>query len=144
MATNDPIVRTSEEKHDEYGREIMDDTPIKIAVRRPESMFETMRRNVQLAKLELLRDNAIEETEEEADDFEVGDDFVPLSRYENDHIPSIKEAKLQIAAWKREIERQNLEAALAASKKASLEKSIPEQDASPEPAPPQSGGSART
>lgn len=68
---------------DERGHEILDDTPVAIPVRltRPPTLTEQMR---QVIRGELSRAAAAEgyETFEEADDFDVDDDFDPQSPWE--------------------------------------------------------------
>lgn len=96
-------------RHDEQGREKLDDRPMQppLGYKRAPSLAEQIRQQVIAAKLEEL--DALQETDEEADDFEIGDDFEPLSPHENDHIPSIKELRKRADEINAEIQRQNLE-----------------------------------
>lgn len=82
-------------KYNEKGEELMDPTPMQppLGYKKTKSLSEQIREQVMRMKQELLADDAIAETEEEADDFEVGDDFEPLSPHENDHVPTVKELK---------------------------------------------------
>lgn len=97
-------------RHDSEGGEQLDTTPIAIpsGIKKQPSLFEQINQAVRLQK---LRDadgdpNNIEETDEEADDFEVGEDFEPLSPHENDHIPSIKVLKERVKEINAEIEKR--------------------------------------
>lgn len=97
------------ERYTEDGLEIMDPKPMQppLGYKRAPTLTEQIRQQVLAHKLEML--DQLEETEEEADDFEVGDDFEPSSKYENDNTPSIKELKGRVAEINAEIQRQNTE-----------------------------------
>lgn len=84
----------AKDRHNENGEEILDPVPMQppVGYKKTLSLAEQIRQQVRLHKME-LEDNSIQETEEEADDFEVGEDYEPLSKYENDHIPSVKQLK---------------------------------------------------
>lgn len=96
-------------RHSETGGERLDPTPMQppLGYKRAPSLSEQIRAQVLAAKLEAL--DALEETEEEADDFEVGDDFEPLSPHENEHVPSIKTLKARAQEINDEIKRRNME-----------------------------------
>jgi len=96
-------------RHDDAGREKLDDRPMQppLGYKRAPTLAEQIRQQVIRAKLEELE--MLQETDEEADDFEVGDDFEPLSPHENEHIPSIKELRKRADEINAEIRRQNLE-----------------------------------
>lgn len=104
------MTKWSEIRHNENGEEILNDTPMQppLGYRRAPSLAEQIRAQVIAAKLEEL--DQLEETEDDADDFEVGDDYEPLSSYENDHIPSIKELRRQVSEINAEIHKRNHEA----------------------------------
>lgn len=72
-------------RYDEQGRELPDPTPVEIPVgfQRPESLQEQIKR---LVRTELSAQAQAEgfESFEEADDFEVGDDYDPSSPHELD------------------------------------------------------------
>lgn len=72
-------------RFDENGHEVLDPTPVAIPVgfRRPPSLQEMIR---QYVRRELSQQAAAEghETFEEADDFDVGDDYDPRSPWELD------------------------------------------------------------
>lgn len=110
----------SEERHNAAGEEILDPTPKQppLGHKRTVPLREQIMQQVRLMKR--LEDDAIAETEDEADDFEIGDDFEPLSKYENDHIPSIKVLKKQAAEINRKIADANRRAAIAAHEKSQL------------------------
>lgn len=83
-------------KYSPDGEEVMDATPVEMPVnlKRPPSLQERVR---DLVRSERLRDAAMQagkETFEEADDFDVGDDYDPTSPYEqnfdqmNEPVPS--------------------------------------------------------
>lgn len=72
--------------YDERNREILDDTPVSLPIgfRRPPTLQETIRA---LVRTEVSKRAANEglETFEEADDFNVGDDYDPTSPWELDY-----------------------------------------------------------
>lgn len=74
----------SKARIDELGREIGDPTPLAIPIkhRREETQDERIKRLVRSERLAQEAANAGFETFEEADDFDVGDDFDPTSPYE--------------------------------------------------------------
>jgi len=111
---------SSEEKHNRQGQELMDPTPMQppMGYRKTPTLSEQIAQQVRQMKLELLQNDSIGETEEDADDFEIGDDFEPLSPHENDHIPSIKVLKQQALEINKRIEEANRRAAIAAHEKA--------------------------
>lgn len=124
----------SEKKHDEHGFEKMDPTPMQppLGFRRTPSLHEQIRHAVMIDRLENMK---LEETEDEADDFEIGEDFEPLSPHENDHIPSIREMKKKVEELNLEIKKANTKAAIAAYEK-KLAESKPETPAEVEETPP--------
>jgi len=72
---------------DEHGREKPNPTPMAppIGYRRQPTIAEQMRQMIQLASLEAAQAGA--ETEEEANDFDVGEDMEPNPPYEHDFDP---------------------------------------------------------
>lgn len=92
--------KLSPQRHDDNGYEKLDPTPMQppLGYKKTLSLSEQILQQVRQYKQQLLEDDAIEETDEEADDFEVGEDFEPLSPYENDHIPSVKKLKADAKA----------------------------------------------
>lgn len=107
----------SKQKHDDNGFEIMDPVPMEppLGYRKSPTLSEQIAQQVRQMKLELLRGGDDQpETEEEADDFVVGDDFEPLSPHENDHIPSIKVLKARAKEINEQIKEANRRAAIAA------------------------------
>lgn len=113
-------MKKAEAKHDAFGNEKINPTPLEppLGYKRVPSLSEMIAQQVRRMKIELLEDDAIQETEEEADDFEVGDDFHPLSPHENDHIPSIKVLKQKAKEINDKIKEANRRAAIAAHEKA--------------------------
>lgn len=111
--------RQSEEKHDDQGREIMDPTPMQppLGYRKTLSLAEQIQQQVRLAKLRMLEDEAIAETEEEADDFNVGDDFQPFSPHENDNMPTLANLKKKAAEINKAIEEAKRKHAIEVYKK---------------------------
>lgn len=107
-------------KHDENGGEILDPTTPEppLGYKRQLSLSEQIAQQVRRMKLELLRDDSVAESAEEADDFEIGDDFEPMSKWENDHIPKIAELKKRAQAINDAIAEENRKAAIAAHEKA--------------------------
>lgn len=77
--------------------EILNPTPVQppLGYKPSLSLVEQIRQQVRAYKH--LEDSE-PETEEEADDFEIVDDPAPESRWENDMIPSIKEARARVRA----------------------------------------------
>lgn len=108
------------DKHDENGGEILDPTPMQppLGYQRSLSLSEQIAQQVRIAHLKILEDSAIEETEDEADDFEVGDDYEPLSKYENDHMPTLASLKKKAAEINAAIKKRNTELAIEAHKNA--------------------------
>jgi len=130
----------AEERHNENGEEILDPTPMQppIGYKKTLSLAEQIRQQIRLHKLD-LEDNAITETDEEADDFEVGDDYEPLSKHENDHIPPIAEMKKKAAEINARIKEAQRKKAIEEheAKKAKL---APKKEAEPAPAPSSDAG----
>lgn len=98
----DDVYRTTDKnnRHNEDGHEILNPTPMQppLNYRAQPSLAEQIRQQVRAyAALQDMEP----ETEEEADDFEIEDDPQPISRWENDMIPSIKETR----ARARELDR---------------------------------------
>jgi len=89
-------------RHTEEGGEVLNPIPMQppLGYKASPSLSDTIRQQVlaakRLAQLEMV------ETEEEADDFEVEDDPIPHSPWENDLVPSIKETRARL----RELEKQ--------------------------------------
>jgi len=104
------------DKHDENGLEIGDPTPMEppLGYRKTLSLTEQIQQQVRIAQLKILEDSALEETEEDADDFEVGEDFEPLSPHENEHMPTLANLKKRAAEINSAIEKRKLELAIAA------------------------------
>jgi len=70
-------------RHNEFGEEILDPIPMQppLGYKKQLSLTEQIRQQVRLHALS-LEDNSITENDEEADDFDVGDDYEPSSPYE--------------------------------------------------------------
>lgn len=75
------------------GREYGDDTPMAppVGYKRQPTMVEIIREAVRNEKLQQDLRAAGHETFEEADDFDIGDDYDPQTPYENDFDPPIRE-----------------------------------------------------
>lgn len=88
--TTDKYNRFNEDNH-----EILNPTPIAppVGYKPTLSLVEQIRQQVRMAK---HMDDMEPESEEEADDFEIEDDPIIESRWENDMIPSIKETRKRI------------------------------------------------
>lgn len=85
--------RSMAEKHlDKHGREIPDPVPVAppLGYRRSPTLAEQIRSMVISEKLKQEALDAGMETFEEADDFDVGDDYDPTSPYENDFDPPVE------------------------------------------------------
>jgi len=76
------------------------------------SLSEQIAQQVRIQHLRMLEDAALEETEEEADDFEIGEDYEPLSKYENDHMPTLANLKKRAKEINDQIEKRKLELAI--------------------------------
>lgn len=110
--------KRSPDKHDENGGEICDPTPMQppLGYRKTLSLSEQIVQQVRIAQLKILEDNMVHETDDEADDFEVGDDFEPLSKHENDHMPTLANLKKKAAEIQAAIRKRNTELAIEAHK----------------------------
>lgn len=85
----DYISSISRPSLDQDGREVLDTTPVAppVGYRRQPSMVENIRAMIRSEKLRQEAAEAGYETFEEADDFDVGDDYDPTSPYEGDFEP---------------------------------------------------------
>lgn len=108
----------SERKHTKEGFEIPDPTPMQppLGYKKTLSLSEQIAQQVRIAHLKILEDSAIEETEDEADDFEVGEEYEPLSKYENDHMPTLANLKRRAREINDAIEKRKLEVAIGQHK----------------------------
>lgn len=108
------------DKHDENGGEVIDPTPMQppLGYKRSLSLSEQIAQQVRIAHLRILEDSALEETEDEADDFEIGEDYEPLSKHENDHMPTLANLKKKAAEINAAIKKRNTELAIEAHKNA--------------------------
>lgn len=93
-----------ENRHADDNKEHLNPTPMQppLGYKRPPTIVETIRE--QLRGLRAIEDQD-PETEEEADDFEIDEDPILPSRWENDHIPSIKETRARLKELEREHDR---------------------------------------
>lgn len=95
MGTQDPTydAETGEMIVNEKGQEVPDPTPMAppVGYVKQQSLAEQIREMVRSEKLRMEVEAQGLETFEEADDFDVGDDYDPLSPYENDFDPPISE-----------------------------------------------------
>lgn len=123
------------QRHNENGEEILDPTPMQppLGYKKTLSLHEQIAQQVRLAKMQLLDDVNLEETDEEADDFDIGDDFEPVSPHENDHIPSVKKMKAAAAALNKKIKEAQNAKAIADYKKANTPAPPLAPPADPEP-----------
>lgn len=99
----DDVYKTTDKynRFTEAGKEMLNPTPMQppLGYERPLSMVEVVRQ--QIRQFKHLEDTE-PETEEEADDFEIAEDPIMESRWENDMIPSIKESRERLAELERE------------------------------------------
>lgn len=74
---------------DKNGHEVLDDTPIALPMGfgRPPSLQEQIRQMVRIEHLKMVDAGHDVESPEEADDFDVGDDYDPSSPWEYDFNP---------------------------------------------------------
>lgn len=91
-------------KLNETGGELLDSTPMAppIGFTRQPSMFDIMRKMIADREIELAQQGY--ETPEEADDFDVGEDFDPSSPYEHDFDPPAPSPKVPSAALSKAAE----------------------------------------
>lgn len=98
------VFKTTDEfnRHTEDGREILNPTPMQppLNYKAQPSLAEQIRQQVRAYHSSLDMDP---ETEEEADDFDIEDDPQPVSRWENDLIPSIKETRARQRALQEKL-----------------------------------------
>lgn len=106
----------SKTRHNEDGEELLDPTPMQppLGYKKTLSLSEQIAQQIRRMKLEILNDESIQETDEEADDFNIGDDYEPISKHENDHIPSIGELKKRAKIINDQIKEANRQAAIKA------------------------------
>lgn len=90
------------------GREHLNPVPLEppLGYRREPSLAEQIRQQIRLEKLRQWEAEFEEETEEEADDFHVEDEFEPMSPHENDHVPTIAELKKQAVEINEKIKQE--------------------------------------
>lgn len=98
------VYRTTDKANRHHGsKEHLNPTPVAppLGYERPPSMVDVVRQQIRLHQLAIDMEP---ETEEEADDFEIDDDPIMESRWENDHIPSIKQMAARREALERELQ----------------------------------------
>lgn len=110
--------KRSPDKHDEEGGERIDPTPMQppLGYKKSLSLSEQIAQQVRIANLKLLEDMALDETEEEADDFVVGDDFEPFSKHENENMPTLGNLKRKALEIQNAIKKRQTELAIQAHK----------------------------
>jgi len=129
--------KSARDKHNELGEEIIDPVPMAppLNYKREPSLHEIVAQQIRSSKIREWESQFGPESEEEADDFEIEGDTEPMSKYENDHIPSIKILKQQVEEIKAEIENQNRKQAVEDYYKKFPEKRPPKEEAAAEPPP---------
>lgn len=92
------VSRPTEAKLNEAGQEILDPVPMAppVGYVREPSMADRIRDMVRGEHLRLAALSAGQETFEEADDFEVGDDFDPSSPYEDTFDPVEADVRMRL------------------------------------------------
>lgn len=102
----DDVFKTTDKynRFDESGKEILNPTPMQppLGYRKTPSLSEQIRQQILQHK---YMEDTDPETEEEADDFEIDEDPIQASRWENDMIPSIKETRARVRALEEEERR---------------------------------------
>lgn len=104
-----------------------------LGYKRSLSLAEQIAQQVRIAQLKILEDSAIGETEDEADDFEIGEDFEPLSPYENDHMPTLANLKKRAKEINDAIEARKLELAINQHKEKIAKHNEKKEPAQPAP-----------
>lgn len=124
--------KRSQERHNDAGEEILDPTPMQppLGYKKSLSLSEQIAQQVRIQHLKILEDMAVEETEEEADDFEIGDDYEPMSKHENDHMPTLANLKKRAKEINDQIEQRKLKLAIEQHKE-----KVAKHIAKTEPAP---------
>lgn len=104
----------SAEKHDDNGFEITDPTPMQppLGYKKSLSLSEQIAQQVRIQSLRMLEDMRVEETPEEADDFNVGEDFQPFSPHEIENMPTLANLKKKAQEINDAIEKRKLELAI--------------------------------
>lgn len=113
-------MKPSDIRHNEAGEEKLNPVPMQppLGYKKAPSLAEQIAQQVRRMKLDLLQSDNVAETDEEADDFEIGDDYEPLSKHENDHIPSISVLKQRAKDINDQIKEANRRAAIEAHENA--------------------------
>lgn len=108
----------SKQKHDENGFELTDPTPMQppLGYKKSLSLSEQIAQQVRIQSLRMLEDMRVEETEEEADDFNVGDDLEPFSPHEVENMPTLANLKKKAKEINDAIEKRKLEIAIGTHK----------------------------
>ncbi|AZL82958.1 hypothetical protein [Apis mellifera associated microvirus 51] len=92
-------------KLDEKGHEVLDSKPVEAPVkwRRPPTIQEMISNAIRSGELARFAEQQGHETPEEADDFDVGDDYDPSSPYEEhfDHIQNFEALRHQVKENKK-------------------------------------------
>lgn len=99
----EPVHRKSlqDHMHDEYGRELLSPVPVAppVGYTKHVSLAEQIRAMVRSEALRYHAETSGYESFEEADDFDVGDDFDPRSPYEVDfEPPAVEEVRKRVEA----------------------------------------------
>lgn len=102
----DDVYKTTD-KHNRFSAdnaEILNPTPMQppLGYKPSLSLVEQIRQQIRIFK---GLDDTEPETEEEADDFEIDEDPVMSSRWENDTVPSIKATRAEIRRLEEESRR---------------------------------------
>lgn len=95
------------DKHNRFsedGHEILNPTPVAppLGYKKTLSLAEQIRQQVRQLK---HIDDDEPETLEEADDFDIEEDPAPTSRWENDMVPSVKEAQRRARQLEEEVKK---------------------------------------
>jgi len=136
MQVSDEPFRTTDKtnRHTKDGAECLNPTPLapQLGHKPTPSLADQMRQQIIASKR--LAELDVQETEEEADDFEIEDDPAPVSRWENDLIPSIKETRAVLRQLEEQ-ERKYADAEAAQRKAAE----VPDPRAKPRRSSPAAG-----
>lgn len=89
------VKRAQKTEYMRNGREFPDPTPIAppVGFLKQPTMAETMRQMIRSHELRMAARESGQETFEEADDFDVGDDYDPRSPYEEEFEPPVVETQ---------------------------------------------------
>jgi len=119
-------------RHTKDGHEVLNPTPLapQLGAKPTPSLADQMRQQIIASKR--LAELDVKETDEEADDFDIEDDPIIQSPWENDLIPSIKETRATLRLLEEQERRfADAEAAQSRAKRVPDPRAKPARSSSP-------------